>query len=542
MEHPVLYRTVERLERLLFFTLLAAHLFVVWYMPVFLTQDGPSHLYNARILLELWNGDPTGLYSKFFTLNTTFSPNWTGNILLAGLLKLLPAVAAEKTLVSIYMIALPLAFRHATRVLGRGTPYLSSLIFLLTYNYHLVYGFFNFCLGLTVLFCFIAQYHRSRGEPSLKRGLGCTMLLLLMLATHPVALLIGYTMMACDGVLLLVNALRNAGEWPTLLKRAWRALAIAAPTLLLLLIFLPESAPDQPPLLENKWSAETWRALLRMDQLIVFEGAEGALFRVVVLLLAALLGVAVWKNRSFNVTSTGALLLTLLGCCITIHFFVSDQIAGGAYLTSRMALIVWMVFALYLATRELPVRAAAVGAISTALLSVSLLVIRYPAHARCGEQAAAYVEQCSAIPDGSTFLPLCFSDRGEFGSDTLSPRISIFKHMSGYVAAARPLISLDNYEANTVYFQTAWLPAVNPFRQLCASGDCNIEGDPISADIAGYEKRARCSIDFVVLWGDPARGAQQSGYVEFMRDLETSYTPTDASNGELFKLFAKKKQ
>lgn len=541
MERSTLQRLLERWERIVFFLLLLAHLFVVWRMPVFLTQDGPSHLYNARILLELWSGDPTGLYAKFFTLNTTFSPNWTGNILLAGLLKFLPPIAAEKTFVSIYMVALPLAFRHATRVLGRGTPHLSSLIFLLTYNYHLVYGFFNFCLGLAVLFWFIAEYHRFRGEPSLTRGLGCAMLLLLMLATHPVALLIGFTVMACDGLLLLMIALRNFGGWQVLLRRALQALAIAGPALLLFLFFLPESTPDQPPLLENKWSGETWRALLRMDQLIVFEGAEGALFRMVVLLLAALLGVAVWKKRTFVPTSTGALLLTLLTCCVGIHFFVSDQLAGGAYLTSRMALIAWMMFALYLSTRELPVRFAAAGSIGAAVLSISLLVIRYPAHARCGEQAAAYIEQCSAIPDGSTFLPLCFSDRGQLGNEKLSPHISVFKHMSGYVAAARPLISLDNYEANTAYFQTAWLPSVNPFTQLCASGNCNIEGRPTSADIAGYQTRAQRSIDFVLLWGDPARAAQQPGYAEFMRYLETQCALVDPTSTQVFGLFAKKK-
>ncbi|MEO8066867.1 MAG: hypothetical protein ABI599_04160 [Flavobacteriales bacterium] len=541
MERSTLQRLLERSERPVFLLLLLAHLFVVWHMPVFLTQDGPSHLYNARILLELWSGDHTGLYAKFFSLNNTFSPNWTGNILLAGFLKFLSPIAAEKAIVSLYMIALPMAFRHAVRTLGGATPYLSSLIFLLTYNYHLVYGFFNFCLGLAVLFWFVAALHRFMEQPTWKRGMGCALLLLLMLATHPVALLLGFVLLGCRTLQYLITSWKRGDRGPLAWRPVATTVALAGPALLLFLLFMPASTPDQPPLFENKWSGETVCALLRMDQLIVFGGNEGSLFRTVALLFAALLGFALWKNRKVSATTTGALLLALMTCCLSIHFFLTDQLAGGAYLTSRMALIAWVVFALYIATRPLPLQAVAGGVIGAALLSFSLLVIRYPMHARCGELAEAYIAECAAIPDGSTFLPLCFSDRGEFGNEKLSPRISVFKHISGYVAAERPVISLDNYEANTTYFQTAWLPTVNPFTQLCASGDCNIEGQPTTADIPDYEERAQRSIDFVVLWGDQLRAARQPGYREFMSDLTQRFEPLTATRDGNYRLYGRKK-
>jgi hypothetical protein len=118
--------------------------------------------------------------------------------------------------------------------------------------------------------------------------------------------------------------------------------------------------------------------------------------------------------------------------------------------------------------------------------------------------------------------------------------------MNGYVAADRPLISLDNYEANTAYFQTAWRPEVNPFTQLCASGGCNIEGDPTTADVAGYEKRAQRNIDFVMLWGYPASAAQRKSYAEFVLELGIRYghdTPASPVFGLVGDgLFAKKRE
>ncbi len=543
MERTALHRILDSWELPVFVALLLAHLVVVWSMPVFLTQDGPSHLYNARILLELWAGDPSGLYSDFFTLNTSFSPNWTGNLVLAGLLKLLSPVAAEKMLVSIHMIALPLAFRYAVRMLKPGPPILSSLIFLLTYNFHLVYGFFNFCLGLAVLFWFIGAYHNFRNGPSAKQGVLCAFILLLMLATHPVALLVGFLFVASDAMVNLIAHLRNPQtDRPTVLNRIAQDAAIIGPALLLFLLFLPTSSADHPPLFQNKWSVEALQALLRMDHLVLFNGHEGALFRSVVFLLTALFVAALWKNRSVRLTSVGAPLALLVVCCVAIYFFVSDQLAGGAYLTSRIALIAWMVFALYIATRTIPTRALAVGAGGTVVLSASLLFMRYPAHSRCGEQAAAYIGSCRSIPDGSTFLPLCFSDHGEFGDLVLSPRIKLFKHMSGYAAAERRLISLDNYEANTAYFQTAWLPNVNPFQQLCADGDCDIEGEPTSADLTGFEKRTQRRIDHVVLWGDLSRAAQDPRYSAFKQQLDEWGTTTFAEDGpsQVFRIIDKK--
>ena len=245
------------------------------------------------------------------------------------------------------MIVLPLAFRYAVRSLKPGPPILSSLIFLLTYNFHLVYGFFNFCLGLAVLFWFIGAYHKFRNGPSVRQGVACAFILLLMLATHPVALLVGFLFTASDATVNLIAQWRKAPtDRSAFFKRVAQDAAIVGPALLLFLLFLPTSTADQPPLFQNKWSVAALQALLHMDHLVLFNGNEVALFRSMALLLAILFVAALWKNRSTGLTSVGAALILLLTCCVAIYFFVSDQLAGGAYLTSRIALIAWMVFAL----------------------------------------------------------------------------------------------------------------------------------------------------------------------------------------------------
>lgn len=494
----------ERRERILFLLLAATSLVAVWRVPVFLTQDGPSHLYNARILLELWGNDAAG-YGRFFTFNTDFSPNWTGNLLLAGSLRLFPAVAAEKVLVSGYLLLLAFGFRNALRTMASGTPWLSVLAFVFVFNFHLLYGFYNFCLGLAILFWAIAAWHRFAVAPSRKAALVGGALMLLLAFTHPVPLVVGLLWAGIVLAPMLVRVFRTSGlraVWPPL----FQATAALLPAVLFFIFFLPPNNGNHQGLFVDKLSTTTLKDLLRMEHLLVFPHQERPMFRLlllafVVVLVAAL--IAAKRSRSLHHSG----LLVLLLASVLVYFFVSDELAGGAYLTSRMALIVWMVFGLWAACSPFPQRAARPLAVGIAIVALALGTVRHVHHRTCAEVAAEHIAQLKPISAGAVVLPLCFSPKGETASDTLSPRIGLFKHMSGYAAADQRFISLDNYEANTAYFQTKWHPHTNPFTQLCPSSNCDIEGQPGTADVGGYEQRSGLHVDMLALWGAPSRMA-----------------------------------
>ncbi|MFY9584004.1 MAG: hypothetical protein WAR21_05880 [Candidatus Acidiferrales bacterium] len=56
-----------RLQVILYMILLAAHLAVVWLLPFFPTQDGPSHVYNLVVYRDLLHGK--GAWDRFYVLN-----------------------------------------------------------------------------------------------------------------------------------------------------------------------------------------------------------------------------------------------------------------------------------------------------------------------------------------------------------------------------------------------------------------------------------------------------------------------------------------
>src|SRR6185436_12721844 len=87
----------------------------VWALRYFPTQDGPSHLENANILLLLQRGDPP-IFREYFSINTAPTPNWLGHAVLAGLILIAGPMIAEKLMLTLYIVALPLAVRYAFRV------------------------------------------------------------------------------------------------------------------------------------------------------------------------------------------------------------------------------------------------------------------------------------------------------------------------------------------------------------------------------------------------------------------------------------------
>src|SRR5579872_4100107 len=97
-------------EATAFWALAFLYLVPVWAFMYLPTQDGPSHVDNAQILKNYGAVRPR--YSQFFELRAEPLPNLTSHLLLAGLLYVFPPLAAEKMLVSLYILGFAGAFRY----------------------------------------------------------------------------------------------------------------------------------------------------------------------------------------------------------------------------------------------------------------------------------------------------------------------------------------------------------------------------------------------------------------------------------------------
>ena len=51
------------------------------------TQDGPAHVYNAQLMLELWQS-PSPEFARWIGFSERFDPTWPFHFMLVGLLQL----------------------------------------------------------------------------------------------------------------------------------------------------------------------------------------------------------------------------------------------------------------------------------------------------------------------------------------------------------------------------------------------------------------------------------------------------------------------
>lgn len=126
---------------------LAPVLTAVWGVRWFVTQDGSAHLYNAHIIAEsLRPGSP---FADYFEVRWEPLPNWSGHLVTAVFVSLLPAWGAGPAVTTVTLVGFAASIVWLrVRVAGtRGLPLASVLAVLLALNFPWLLGFTSFLLG-----------------------------------------------------------------------------------------------------------------------------------------------------------------------------------------------------------------------------------------------------------------------------------------------------------------------------------------------------------------------------------------------------------
>jgi len=128
--------------------LLAVHLGLVWFLPYFPTQDGPSHIYNLVILHDLLNGGRE--WGSFFSYQLHAVPNLGFNLIAYPLLGFFPPLVVEKTFISIYIILTGISVPLFLRTFGRPVLPFSYFVFPVLFNFNLLMGFYSYVIAVPI--------------------------------------------------------------------------------------------------------------------------------------------------------------------------------------------------------------------------------------------------------------------------------------------------------------------------------------------------------------------------------------------------------
>ncbi len=479
---------------------LAVLLVPIWAFKYFPSQDGPTHVENARILLDYGRPDQPAL-RDFYERSLDPVPNWFSHLFLAAVLPIAGPVGADKLFLTLYVLALPLAFRYALTARRPHAGLRLLLVLPFVYNQFLHLGFYNLAFS-AVPFCVVIGFwlrHEARGGP--REALVLALLLVWLYFCHLVGLVlavVGLAVLAGAASLLELRTDPRAAA-----RRLLVAGAASAPALWLLARFLlaqGEVAYEPGPTLRVRF----WE-LVGLKELVSYDLREewfSTALAVGLLGAAAALLVAKARRRDWR----GDDALVLLAAAIAGIYFAArvtvlkspGSSPGGGTTHDRVSLFVFLSLSLWIAVPPLGRRAERALAALALAAAVGLLAVRLPRYAELNEYLAEYVSAGAMLPRDAVLLPIGFAPEGlrEDGSP-LSLRVLPFLHAASWIAAERGVVDLLNYEADLGYFPVRFRPEANPYRLLRAG----LETRPPCLPLNRYDRLAPRPMDFVLVWG-----------------------------------------
>ncbi|HEX8515127.1 MAG TPA: hypothetical protein VF868_02930 [Bacteroidia bacterium] len=479
MERANLWRKAEPVLFLLFVLYTAMPVLA---HPFFPTVDGPAHLHNANLLKQyLFYGETSIL--NFFDVNTHLNSNFVDHLWFAVFGLFLPTHLVEKTILLFYVLALPYSFRYlvnnitANKVSGRIASY---LILPFVYSFTFRIGFFNFCIGIPLVFWTLGYWIQHRGQMTVTKTIWLAFLATITYASH----LFNFMLL---GIILFTNEFQyiiRSGTLKGVINKIKAPVLIFLPGLLLsgIFFFSNSSYEHAPPtFLPFSKLTETITDLspvitLSYEREILFARTHGCALLVLLLLCIY----DFFKNRNKREQFHPKWIFSALIVLVLFYVF-PDCIASGGFISIRWALFFFLVLIILIASKEL--RPAWLILPIAVMLINHIFFIQYhdKETAVLSADAETLANAEKHMETNSVLLPLNYSTNW------------IHINHANYMATQKNIVNLDNYEPTKPHFPLIWKKGEQVYDLMQKYGNRN----PPCINIPGYESKTGHRIDYL---------------------------------------------
>lgn len=450
--------------------------------PYFPTVDGPAHLHNANLLKHYWfQGNNTLL--NFFEINSHLNSNFVDHLWFAVFGLFLPTFLVEKSILLFYIFLLPFSFRYLVKniVNNKNSARLSSyLIFPFVYSFTLRIGFFNFCIGIPLLFLTLGAWMKHRERLNAKKIVWFAFLATLIYASHIFNFMLFGIILFTIELQYIIHSKTTKG----IIAKLWAPLLIFLPGMLLSVLFYIANSSFEhspPSYLTKEKLTETITDLspvitLNYDNEILYAQVIGC----ALCLLTGFVIYDFFKNRKqeseFRPKWIYAMIIVL-----TLFYTFPDWVASGGFISIRWALFFFLVLIILIAAKGLPPKFLILPVV--VLLINHLFFIKYH-----DEQTAILSEDAKTLADAEQYmdentvlLPLNYSNNW------------IHINHANYMATQKNIINLDNYEPTKPHFPLLWKKGEQVYDLMPKYGNRN----PPCIDIENYEQKTHHHIDYL---------------------------------------------
>lgn len=477
-------------EPYIFYLFILIHLLPVFLIQLFPTVDGPAHLYNARVIVELLTNDTSPL-KDYYIFNSSIVPNWTGHFFLSLLLLFFSGAVAEKIFLAAFIVFMPLSFRYIFKVTNAKEVYLSYFVFPFIYSFLFFYGFYNFLVGLVFLFFAIALWLKySRKGWTYARVLGLSALAVILYFSHLFVLLV---FLLFTGIYVIVSWRYLSKNKVATSSKEKSPGSLLLPLLMLLpaCILVAVNLISSPIMLKGEQESYTFAEIMKM--LYQIQPAKGInygkediftkwVFFVFVLLCLYQLFVFIKFPKNKSVKKETWLWGILTALILLLLFILPAHTGSIGFITSRLLLMFFLFFVLYLSTLKTPLWLSLVAFIVVSYVNISLLRVYVKSTQEVHATVQSVIKASEKMKPHTTVLSV---NDNEYW---------LLAHFSNYLGIDKPLVILNNYEADLNYFPLRWHNDRIPQLHL-GNPDYTVEHIPY-----GKKKTAR-PIDYVFVMG-----------------------------------------
>jgi hypothetical protein len=458
---------------------LAPALAAIWFVPWFVTQDGPAHVYNAEILAaSIGSGgafDRSSPWYEVYNVRWNPIPNWAGPASLALLVTALPAWLADRIMTSATLVGFASAiFWLRWRVAGTRSLGVSALLAaVLSMNMAWLFGFTSFMLGACLFPITLGAWWPARDRPSLARLASLSALLTLGYFCHLVSL--GLTVLGL--VVLSVAAPVHGAEGiqgPRRFSRLALTCTSFVPVVLLGLCYLSIATHRAPmrPLWKNlsdPWSPRAW--LVRLEWVdpislairdgLPFSDRDGVAFAMFAPVIWLGLGLLLWGGATIAAWARGSLdrdrlSWLLLAVILVIGGIVGPDSLGEAHgdiLPQRIALmgLVALVPAIEIDLSRWAGRGAT-AALAVAVVLQSVIIWDYAFYS--DRTAGQIIRAREVAGRGQRIAAILTSTRSRFRPNPLA-------HAVNWRGLDTGNVIWNNYETLHYYFPVQFQPGID---------------------------------------------------------------------------------
>ncbi len=510
----------NKIEPYYFYLFLVIHLIPVLSFQFFPTVDGPAHLYNSNLMVELIKNSSSPLHD-FFVFNKSIHPNWSGHFLLSLFAWIFPGFIAEKLVLLIYLIGFPVGMRYLFKTLSIENKYLLYLVFPFTYSFLFFYGFYNFNIGLVFFLFGISLWIKYKNSPDIKKCIVLFIFSSLICLSH---LFVFAVFLLVIFLLNIQHIFSKKTGKVNYFKNILLQLLILSIGLVLMVKYLFFSAPNHQLAVYLPWREILGAIQDVMPAKGIHYGKAGTftkwifyIFVAYIIYLPVAKIYARLKKKDYIIKNKLWLWTAFIVFILT--FLVPDNTGSVGFITARFILFFFIFLMVGLASQKVAFWLRICVFIIINYISIALILHNYQSIAKDCRIAEEIYDVSKNMEPNSVVLPIVNSNN------------FIHAHISNYLGADKPLVVLENYEASLDYFPLKWNYAKVPSPLIewysnndqCKAWKC----------INSQYKR----IDYVFILDDQSESIDASCLEKINEVLKLHYTESYISKNGMIKLF-----